>query len=562
MTNDFQTLVRRDFLRTTAATTAAVVAVTPRFRHTHQLRQVVAGAVPTGVTTLRDPRVKTLALQALDVARGAGASYADVRVTSTTERIYVDGPHSAPGEKVRLGFGVRVLVQGYWGWAATPYVLSAEATRVARTAVRLAQANAAGGRSRPVDLGQIPVVQDGEWTTPIHSDPLEVPVEEVMDWVRGTALSITDMTGDRSAHGPHQDDPQDRWNGGGGGVHFFKQERVFASSEGSYLTQAVYVTSPGLSLTYRGVVNPIPLPPAQAGWEYLTTLPLADIVAREIVRIDAEKTDSLPIIPAADIGRYDVVFSASAMGNLLNQTIGYATQLSRALGYEANGTGTSYLGPDPLQWLGKPVAAPLVTVTTDRSASKALATVKWDDEGVVPEDFTLIKDGVLVDYQTTREQAAWLAPWYARQGQPVRSHGCAETPTALSYTMQHTPNLTLQPGAAALGVAELVKDLTRGLLVETLHVDVDFQHLNGLGTSQRVFVVRNGKRVAQIDPRQKTTIMFRAPEFWKSVRALGGPASQLTLLPAESVLGFPPQATRCSIAAVPALVEQVAVVRS
>jgi len=253
------------------------------------------------------------------------------------------------------------------------------------------------------------------------------------------------------------------------------------------------------------------------------------------------------------------------MATLLEATVAPATELDRALGYEANAGGTSYLGPDPLTYLGTQIAAPLITVTADRSAPKGLATIRWDDDGVVPEDFTLIKDGVLVDYQTTREQAAWLRPWYQQQGRSVRSHGCAAAADALTYPLQRTPNLTLQPGSAALGVDDLIADLDAGLVIDGTFPRMDFQKLNGLsqfgGDIGPVWEVRHGQRVAQFDPRTvHMALQFHTPELWQNVQALGGPASLETNLEGYSSKGEPKSSTHYSLAAVPALIKQLAVI--
>ena len=128
------------------------------------------------------------------------------------------------------------------------------------------------------------------------------------------------------------------------------------------------------------------------------------------------------------------------------------------------------------------VATSLITLTANRSAPTQLATVKWDDEGVEPDVcFTLIQDGVLTDFQTTREQAGWLAPYYQRRGQSVHSHGCAGAENAHYITMQHPPNLSLSPNASAIRREDLVADVVDGILIEGgIAFSIDSQARNGL----------------------------------------------------------------------------------
>lgn len=501
----------------------------------------------------RDPRIKALVHDALDAARQAGAHYADLRLTSTTKRIF-DG--SSPYQSIELGWSVRALVDGYWGWAARPDLKQDAGSWLGREAVRLAKANAASGLPRTVDLGSIPRVENGDWTTPIQIDPFEMPLQEVTDWFEGLASHIVQL-------GQLRGVPETRCGYGEMlNVEFRKQDRAFASTEGSFLTQTVCVVRPTLQFGYRNDSQvdlrlAHGLGAAQTGWEYLAAAPMDDLIREAMDRADQEDALRLPVRPF-DVGRYDLILPARAMATLMNQTLGYATELDRALGYEANAGGTSYLGPDPQRYLGTQVASPLITVTADRSTPKALATIRWDDEGVAPEAFTLIKDGTLIDYQTTREQAVWLASWYAKHGRPVRSHGCAAAPDALTLPMQHQPNLTLHPGPAALGLDDLVRGITHGMLVEEMNVSMDYQALNGLGYLSGVTEVRNGKRVAWL--RGKMGILFHARELWNNVIAMGGPASLQWMDGGVSEKGEPSQTTDYSMAAVPAVIKQQAVV--
>jgi TldD protein len=245
------------------------------------------------------------------------------------------------------------------------------------------------------------------------------------------------------------------------------------------------------------------------------------------------------------------------MASLLSETFGTATEVDRAVGYEANADGTSYLGPILTEVLGTPVAAPLVTVTANRSAPAQLATARWDDEGVEPNDFTLVQAGQLIDYQTTRESAAWLAPWYHQQQRSVRSHGCANAPSALELTMEHTPNLVLNPTSRGETWTELLSTLDHGIALHGLGALMDQQHLNGLAISGKVFEIKRGRRTARLSD---AAFLFRSPEFWKSITALGGPASTQWFCNGSSTKGEPQQATAFSVNAVPAIVKNIATI--
>jgi TldD protein len=247
------------------------------------------------------------------------------------------------------------------------------------------------------------------------------------------------------------------------------------------------------------------------------------------------------------------------MARLLDATLGQGTEVDRALGYEANASGTSYLGPDPLTFLGTPVAHEMVTVTANRSLPTGLATVKWDADGVTPEDFTIVKAGTLVDYQTTREQATWLAPWYTKAGTPIRSHGCAAAQDALCFPMQHTPNLALAPAATDASFEDLVAGLSDGIAIQKGFVETDFQCKNGIirayGPPQGsyIFQVKNGKRVAKLS---HAGILFNATDLWKNVTVLGGAAS-VQHVPCSEVKGEPSQTTKHTVSVPPGVFKEL-----
>jgi len=262
------------------------------------------------------------------------------------------------------------------------------------------------------------------------------------------------------------------------------------------------------------------------------------------------------------------------MADMLEATLGVATQLDRALGYEANATGTSFID-DPLGMVGElQLASPLVTVTANRSAPGQIGTVHWDDDGVTPEPFPLVNAGRLVDMQTTREQAHWLAPYYQKRGLPVRSHGCAAAESALCVPLQHMPNLALAPSAgsasspAGTGVEELVASIGKGVFLTQTLVETDFQGRSGaiLGTMYEIKNGRIGRRVIGAE------VAFNTTEFWKNVTAVGGSGTQVVMPYSQYMTGGlfgsfsgrlkgePAQSTGHSVSAVAAVVEHQPIV--
>lgn len=500
-----------------------------------------------------------LAQQAVDAARRAGAQYAEARLTSTVRHYYSFGDN-AVGDLEDVGIGVRALVNGYWGFSACPSGDTTAVERLARAAVAQAAVNARGAVSRTVDLGQIPPAR-GTWATPVSIDPFTVPLEEKHAFMRywDACASKEGLTIDHlQSH-----------------LHFERQERVVATSDGGRFTQTVYesggtiaihpwdnprlqAVDPNTTIFVQGIET------AGRGWELFL-----DAKIPEQIRAMPEQFPALDALQKtagqALVGRYTLVCDGATMAAILNATLGIATQLDRALGYEANAGGTSFLD-DPLGMLGTfHVASSLVNVTANRSAPAQLATVKWDDEGVVPPEIQLVKNGVLTDFQTTREQAAWLASYYAKAGRPVRSNGCAATENALGITLQQMPNLSLDPGASAVRLDDLIANVKEGILMEQGKVmQTDAQARNGILFSPRLRKITNGRLGPLL---ANGVVMFNTLDFWNHVTAVGGPSTRMVVpfsqyprggqfarLMRQPCKGEPPQVTSHSVQAVAATI--------
>lgn len=506
------------------------------------------------------PDPKKLAARAMEAVRAAGADYADVRLTHdwsremllTLDARYGSGKAMAI-DAMRMSVGVRALVNGYWGFASGAVWSADEMARLAKAAVGLAKNAAIGGKPQSSELVKAPIVKDGEWTMPIREDPATIPVNEVFDFFEGIQTY--------SAHEFRVD---------GSSLQFEKQFKVFASLEGASFSQTTYSTmvSFGFGWNMGYVPYEFLVPPGQ-GWGYLRdNLPaIRQMLAG--ARAEEKEWRSLPNVSIA-VGKYDVVFDAPSVGSILASSLGNAIQLDRALGFEANLSGTSFID-DPLAMIGNfEVAAPHITVTGSRSAAGAAASVQWDDEGVVPREFTLVKNGILNEFPTTRESASWLAASNLTQAVSVRSNGCARGAEGLFSPIAHTPNLVLTPGTKPASLQDLTAEMASGLVVTTGAAMVDQQALNGVlipaqpSGGGRVYKIKDGKRVAQmgtLDPVGRRVaangnVLFRTPNFWKDVEALGGAASARWVR-ARSRKGEPEQEVPFDVAAVPIRVKQL-----
>lgn len=531
---------RRDFLKTISAATLSIAS-----GGGHAL----VGLLP-GIDVYPhagDPELKELAARALEAARAAGATYADVRFTLTRVeelRFLSASSYSHHADQEYAGVGVRALVDGAWGFASSTLWTPDEVARLGTEAAVQARHNAAAGRRR-VELGPPPAPASGEWKTPIQRDPFDVPLADKIE----TAWAFLELAS-RYNIGTRNANVRASM-----GTAWERQEKTFASTDGAFTSQTIYRANPSYEVTVqrprgRGRRTSDLFQRRAGGWEVLAEAPLRDELPR-LIEEAFTMSEAKRIVP----DRYDVVFDARTMAELVALTIGTATELDRILGYEANAGGTSYIAspldqPEPFDF-----GTGLLNVRANRSQPDGLATVRWDDEGIEPEDYDVVRDGVVVDYHTTRELSTDLAEWHHRHGLSNRSRGCASSENGLAVTMLQPPNLELVPGSDATTFDELISGVKKGLAICGGRVTVDRQQLNGEINGELVYEIRDGKVVGTV---HSSEALFRAPELWRSLKAVGGRGSELRAgITVQK--GQPEQVCHFSVGAVPALFEKVAV---
>jgi TldD protein len=193
------------------------------------------------------------------------------------------------------------------------------------------------------------------------------------------------------------------------------------------------------------------------------------------------------------------------------------------MGYEANYAGTSFVAP-PEKMLGQLKYGPaLMNVQGDRTQEGALSTIGYDDDGVKPDEFLIIKKGVLNDYQTTREQAAWLKWWYDKQGQATRSHGNAYAQSWNSVQFQRMPNVSLLRGEQDVSWQDLIAGTDRGIaIIGDGSFSIDQQRYNAQFGGQLFYEIKGGKLAGML---KDVAYQMRTPDFWNAMDMIGGKRS-------------------------------------
>ncbi|MFJ1703947.1 TldD/PmbA family protein [Kitasatospora sp. NPDC088346] len=449
--------------------------------------------------------LRTLADAALTRARELGAAHADFRlerVRSASWRLR-DARPSGSSDAVQLGFAVRVLLDGAWGFAAGVDLTTAAAARVAEQAVAVARLS--GGISRAagsedlVELADEPVYPDATWVSSYERNPFEVPDAEktalLADW--SGRLLAADGVSHVSAS-----------------LLTVQENKFYADTAGTVTTQQRIRLYPQLEATSvderTGAFDSMSTiaPPAGRGWEYLTGTGWDwNRELAELPELLAEKMKA----PGVEPGSYDLVIDPSNLWLTIHESIGHATELDRALGYEAAYAGTSFATFDKLGSLR--YGSELMHVTGDRTAEHGLSTIGYDDEGVATQSWDLVKDGVLVGYQLDRRMA--------RLKGLGRSNGCAFADSPGHVPVQRMANVSLQPVEGGPDTEGLFEGVEKGLyIVGDRSWSIDMQRYNFQFTGQRAYAIRNGRLAGQV---KDFAYQATTTDFWGSMSAVGGP---------------------------------------
>jgi len=437
---------------------------------------------------------------ALTRAVDLGCEHADIRVERIrTQTIRLrDARVEAAADGEDLGLAVRVVHEGTWGFAAGVVLTAAEAVRLAEEAVAVARVSAALNTDR-VELAPEPAYPDAEWVSAYDVDPFEVPEAEKTGLM--VELSEQLLAADGVEH--VQSD-----------VMHVKECKYYADTAGTRTRQQrVRIHPTFTALTVDRVTGGFEsmrtlAPPAGRGWEYLTGTgwdwrgELAEIP--EHLR---EKTKA----PSVEPGRYDLVVDPSNLFLTIHESIGHATELDRALGYEAAYAGTSFATVDKLGSLQ--YGSSLMNVTGDRTAEHGLSTIGWDDEGVAGQQWDIVSDGVLVGYQVDRNMA--------RLRGMDRSNGCAFADSAGHVPVQRMANVSLQPAPDGPSTEEIISGVERGIyVVGDKSWSIDMQRYNFQFTGQRFYRIEGGKLAGQV---KDVAYQATTTDFWGSMSRVGGP---------------------------------------
>ncbi|MDT0302789.1 TldD/PmbA family protein [Streptomonospora wellingtoniae] len=438
--------------------------------------------------------MRRLADAALQRARDLGAEHADFRLERIRGRYLTltDAELDSEYDSDTLGFAVRVVHDGVWGFAASTELSPDSAAAVAERAVTVAAVSAAASTER-IELAPEPAHPDAAWVSSYEVDPFAVGPREQTATLAGWSRRLLD-----DSRVDHVD----------ASVLAVKEQKFYADTAGTTTTQQRVRIAPEAEVfaTRGGVLDSMRTiaPPAGRGWEYLAQVEpqldrLPDLLAEKLAA------------PSVEPGDYDLVVHPSNLWLTIHESIGHATELDRALGYEAAYAGTSFATPDLLG--GLRYGSDIMNVTGDRNVEHGLATIGYDDEGVATTSFDLVRDGVLVGYQRDRRISRL-------QGYPS-SNGCAHADSPATMPIQRMANVSLAADPRGPSTDGLIDGVERGIyIVGDKSWSIDMQRYNFQFTGQRFYRIENGRITGML---RDVAYQATTTDFWGAMRALGGP---------------------------------------
>jgi TldD protein len=458
-------------------------------------------------------RKKALADTALSLARTLGASYCDIRIGRYLNQAVITRERTVENvtNSESAGVGIRVIVNGAWGFAATHQSTAKGVAEAVNNAVAIARANARI-QTRPVQLAPVSGVGDVSWKTPIKKNAMAVPIKDKVDLL----LSVNAAAINAGADFINST------------LFLVNEQKYFASSDGSYVDQDVHRIwlpftataidkSSGKFRTRAGLSAPMGL-----GYEFLDADPAGKYAlpggvvgyghsydAVEDAVAAAKQAREKLTAPSVKPGKYDLVLDPSNLFLTIHENVAHPLELDRVLGYEANYAGTSFATLDKRD-AGYRYGSEIVNFYADKTQPGSLGAVGYDDEGVKTRRWDLIKQGTLVNYMATRDEVHILGE--------NASHGCSYADSWSSVQFQRMANVSLTPGTTPLTPAQMVKDVENGIYIHGRgSYSIDQQRYNSQFGGQLYYQIKNGEITGMVED---AAYQIRTPEFWNACSAI------------------------------------------
>lgn len=453
---------------------------------------------------------KRLADVGLNTAQSMGASYADIRIGRYLNQFLATRENKIQNivNTESFGAGVRVIVNGTWGFASTNIVTEGGIKKAAQQATAIAKANSKF-QTEPVKLAPVKAHGEVVWKTPIEINPFSISVAEKVDLLlRANAAALENGANFINSN-----------------LFQVNEQKYFASTDGSYIDQDIHRIWPTFTITTTDKntgtfkTRQALSAPMGMGYEYL--VPKAkdkvqgpegiilyrnsyDLVEDTIAA--ARQTKAMLSAKSVEPGKYDLVLEPNHLGLTIHESVGHPLELDRVLGYEANYAGTSFATMEKWKSGKFNYGSKIVNIVADKIQPGSLGAVGYDDEGVKCKQWDLIKDGVLANYQAIRDQVHIL--------EQSESHGCCYAQSWSDVQFQRMPNVSLAPGKDAYSINEMIKDVEKGIYIAGRgSYSIDQQRYNFQFGGTLFYEIKNGTIAGMLND---VAYQSNTQEFWNS----------------------------------------------
>lgn len=437
--------------------------------------------------------MKDLLARALNTAHMNGVQYADARVVENkTETLRTrNGSVEIQESAETIGIGVRLLVNGGWGFSSTRDLTNEAIDRTTAQALEIAKASAIAPGER-VELGPA-VTSEGTYQTPIEVDPFTILGSEKLNLLLEADKIMASVEGISARTG---------------NLVFIRERKWFANTEGAFTEQTIYETGGGIMAVAvgEGEVQVRSYPTSfgrqqlTAGWEAATDWDLPGNAQRV-----AEEAVALLTADACPSGQTNLILGGDQLALQVHESCGHPIELDRVFGTEAAYAGTSFLTTEKLG--NYRYGSEVVNLTADSLRPLGLGTFGWDDEGIPAQSTRIVKEGLFVGYLMSRETASKLN---------TTSNGCMRASGWNRIPLIRMTNVSLEPGKWSLD--DLIADTEEGILMETNRSwSIDDRRYNFQFGTEFGHEIKNGKRGRLL---RNCTYTGITPEFWNSCDAV------------------------------------------
>lgn len=437
--------------------------------------------------------MRNLINRALNLAQIKGVEYVDIRIVQNKNEIISVKNNIVEGIKMteKQGFGIRVLYNGAWGFAASPFLTAKDLKKTAKKAIEIAKASSLAKKTKDKLAPAKKII--AQYKTEIKKDPFKISLDEKLNLLFSCSKEMQKIKKIRSARS------------------FFeaqKEDKIFANTEGSFIEQEIIRTGAGIEalaidkneIQMRSYPNSFRGQFGTSGYELVESLNLIENSQKT-----AEEAKALLTAKQCPKKTTDLILDTTQLYLQIHESCGHPVELDRVLGMEVGFAGDSFL---TLEKLGKfKYGSDIVNITADATIPGALGSFGYDDEGIPAQRFPIIKDGRFVNYLTSRETASIL-------GQ--KSNGAMRADSWSNIPLIRMTNINLEPGKWDL--QDLIADTKDGIFMSTNKAwSIDDKRLNFQFGCEIAWEIKNGRIKRMFKNPTYTGI---TPAFWQSCDAI------------------------------------------